>query len=121
MFMWIVFAFLFGSTKGIAQQPFIIYVITGLLPLGWLTSSISGGPKVLRRYGDLLVTSKLPAVVWPMRLVLFSFADMILALPVVAALAIAFHIFTGEPGISWGSPWFRSPSCSSSSCVWGSR
>lgn len=102
MFMWIVFAFLFGSTKGIAQQPFIIYVITGLLPLGWLTSSISGGPKVLRRYGDLLVTSKLPAVVWPMRLVLFSFADMILALPVVAALAIAFHIFTGEPGISWG-------------------
>ncbi|MFN8125165.1 MAG: ABC transporter permease [Candidatus Nanopelagicales bacterium] len=102
MFMWAVFTLIFHSTKGIAQQPFIIYVITGLLPLGWLTTSIGGGTKILRRYGDLMVTSKVPTVVWPMRLVLFALADMVLAFPVVVALAVVFHLFTGEPMVTWG-------------------
>lgn len=101
-FMWIVFAFLFGSTKGITQTPFILYLITGLLPLGWLNKSVGGGPKVLRRYGRQLVTSKLPAVVWPMRLVLFSMVDMILASPVVVIIVIVFRLFTGEPNVGWG-------------------
>jgi ABC-2 type transport system permease protein len=102
MFMWIVFALLFGSTKGITQEPFVVYLVTGLIPLGWLNRSVSGGPKILRRYGPLLVSSKLPSLTWPMRWVLTAMTDMFLALPVVIILVIGFRIFTGTPSIGWG-------------------
>lgn len=102
MFMWIVFALIFGSTKGITQEPFIIYLITGLVPLQWLNRSVNGGPRLLRKYGALLVSSGLPAMTWPIRWVLTAFMDMMLAVPVVVVLVIAFQIFTGEPSITWG-------------------
>ncbi len=102
LFMWIVFAFIFGSTKGITQDPFIIYLLTGLIPLGWLNRSVNGGPKVLRRYGSQLVSTKLPTVVWPMRLVLGAMMDALLASPVIVIMALVFHIFTGHPSVGWG-------------------
>lgn len=102
LFMWIVFAFLFGSNKGIVYEPFIVYLVTGLLPLGWLTSSVSGGPKTFRRYGQALATSSIPTVAWPMRTVLTAMADMLLASPVLVIFVVSFHLFTGKPGVGWG-------------------
>lgn len=102
LFMWIVFAFIFSSTKGIAYDPFIVYLVTGLLPLAWLTSSVSGGPKTFRRYGQAMVTSRLPTVVWPTRTVLTAMVDMLLATPVLVVFVVSFHLFTGAPSVGWG-------------------
>jgi ABC-2 type transport system permease protein len=102
MFMWVVFAFIFGSTRGITLEPFAVYLITGLLPLGWLQRSVSGGPRTLRKYGQALATSRLPAVAWPLRTVLTAMVDMLAASPVVVLLVVSFHLFTGEPSVGWG-------------------
>lgn len=102
LFMWIVFALIFGSTKGITQEPFVLYLITGLIPLGWLQRSVNQGPKLLRRLGPQLVSAKLPVVVWPLRKVLVAMMDMVLASPVIVILAVGFYVFTGAPTVGWG-------------------
>lgn len=101
LFMLIVLGLIFGG-RGNTYEPFIVYLTTGLLPLSWLTSSVSGGPKTLRRYGSAMVTSRVPAVMWPMRIVLTAGADMVLAAPVVVAFAVGFHLFTGDPDLGVG-------------------
>lgn len=99
--MWVVLAFIFGS-RGVPQQPYIVYLVTGLLPLAWLSKSVNGGPRVLNKYQDELTYSPLPEVTWPLRLVLVGLADFVLALPVIVLLAVTFFLFTGQPSLTWG-------------------
>lgn len=106
MFMWFVFAFIFGSTRGITVDPFVLYLVTGLIPLAWLNGSTSGGTKVFRRNAVGVATSALPEIVWPLRIVLTGLADYVLALPVIVLFAVFFHIFTGLPELTWGLVFF---------------
>ncbi|MCH9816546.1 MAG: ABC transporter permease [Actinomycetia bacterium] len=106
LFMWIVFAFIFGSTKGITLEPFIVYLVTGLVPLAWLSASVAKSTKAFRRYSKDAATSALPVVAWPLRVVLYGFADFLLALPVVVIFVISFYLFTGEPSVHWQLVYF---------------
>jgi len=97
IFMWIVFSFILGGDRGIGLDPFIVYLITGMLPFQWLAISIRKGPKVFRRFGPTLSVSPLPISVWPMRSVLLGGAEFFLALPVVLLFMV---VFGAE--LTWG-------------------
>ncbi len=88
--MWGVFTFLFRSTRGIALDPFIVYLVTGMVPFSWLSSSIRQGPRTFRRYRSFLTFSKLPVMFWPMRNVSVGFVDVLLSVPVVVILTLIF-------------------------------
>ena len=98
LLMWLVFSFIFtGRADRIGLDPFIVYLITGILPFQWLASSISRGPRVFRKYGDILAHSPLPVWFWPLRGVVSAGAEFVLSLPVVFALILLFGA-----QISWG-------------------
>lgn len=96
--MWAVFSFVLSGREGrIGLDPFIVYIITGLLPFQWLSQAVRKGPKVFRKYGGMLVFSPLPVWVWPLRGVLAAGAEFVLSLPVVFALILMFGA-----DITWG-------------------
>lgn len=95
--MWTVFRFLLGGDRGIGLDPFIVYLVTGMLPFQWLSQSIRKGPRILRRYGPMVASSPLPISAWPMRTVLVGAAEFTLALPVVLLLAVIFRAH-----LTWG-------------------
>lgn len=97
LLMWGVFTFIFAGGRGIGLQPFIVFLITGLYPFAWLSLSNRLGTKVFRRYGDVLETSPLPLVVWPLRVVLYGMVEFLLSIPVIFAF-----ILIGRAGLTWG-------------------
>ncbi len=97
LLMYTVFHFLFRTTRGIALDPFMVYLVTGMVPFSWLSSSINRGPGTFRRYGTYLTFSKLPIMFWPMRYVQVGFLEVLLTIPVVVLLTVAFGAF-----FSWG-------------------
>lgn len=88
--MFVVFKFILGGDRGIGLDPFIIYLATGMLPFAWLSSSIIKGPRTFRRYGSMLTFSKLPIVIWPLRSVTVGMVELILSIPVIVTLTLAF-------------------------------
>lgn len=95
--MYTVFTFLFQTTRGIALDPFIVYLVTGMVPFAWLSSSISKGPRTFRKYGSFLTFSRLPVMFWPLRSVQVGFLEVLLSIPVVVILTVALGAF-----FSWG-------------------
>lgn len=85
--MYVVFTYVIDRGGGL--DPFIVYLMTGLLPFQWLSSSIGQGPATFRKYGTLLTFSKIPVVTWPLRSVIVGFAEMIASLPVLIILMVA--------------------------------
>lgn len=98
LMMWLVFSFIFtGRADRIGLDPFIVYLITGILPFQWLAQSIGRGPKVFRKYGNMLTYSPLPVWFWPLRGVVSSGAEFLLSIPIIFALVLVFGA-----QISWG-------------------
>jgi ABC-2 type transport system permease protein len=95
--MYTVFHFVFRTTRGIALDPFMVYLFTGMVPFAWLSSSINKGPTTFRRYQTFLTFSKLPIMFWPLRSVHVGFMEVLLSIPVVVVLTVAFGAF-----FSWG-------------------
>jgi ABC-2 type transport system permease protein len=88
--MFIVFTFILGRGQSIGLEPFIVYLITGLLPFAWLSTAIGQGPGTFRRNGPLITFSKLPTYIWPMRSVAVGFVELVLSIPVAILLIVAF-------------------------------
>lgn len=88
LLMYVVFVFIFQTTRGIALDPFIVYLVTGMIPFAWLTRSISSSPRTFRKYGTLLSFSKLPIIVWPLRSVSVGLIEFLLSMPVVVILTV---------------------------------
>ncbi|MFN8129032.1 MAG: ABC transporter permease [Candidatus Nanopelagicales bacterium] len=101
LLMWFVFTFIFAGGRGIGLQPFIVFLITGIYPFQWLSGTIRKSPRAFRRYGDVLQTSPLPVVVWPMRSVLVGMVEFLTSLPIIVAF-----IFVTGAHLTWGTVLF---------------
>ena len=96
--IWIVFSFIrAGRADAIGLDPFVIYIVTGLLPFQWFVQTMNKGPKVFKRYGPMLMSSPLPVWIWPLRVVNAGAAEFFLSIPVIVALMILFGA-----SVSWG-------------------
>lgn len=99
--MWVVFTFVFAGGRGIALQPFIVFLITGIYPFTWLSQTIRKSPRAFMRYGDVLQTSPLPVVTWPLRSVLVGMVEFLTSLPIILVF-----IFLSGAGLTWGTVLF---------------
>jgi ABC-2 type transport system permease protein len=98
LLIWVVFSFIrSGRAESIGLDPFVIYIVTGLLPFQWLVRCMNKGPKVYKRYGEMLMSSPLPVWVWPIRIVNAAGAEFLISIPVIFALMILFGA-----SITWG-------------------
>ena len=92
---WFVFTVIFVRA-GVGESPYIVFLLAGLLPWTWASSSIQECTRALTAEAKLVRSSNIPREVWVLRVVFSKFMEFLFSLPVIAAFAI----FAGAK-VSW--------------------
>ena len=84
---WFVFTQVFDRSVG--EQPYIVFLLTALLPWMWFNGAVSDATRAYLREAKLIRSTKIPRTIWVARLVLSKGIEFIASLPVLAFFAIA--------------------------------
>jgi ABC-type polysaccharide/polyol phosphate export permease len=97
-----VFGFVFRRPVGGATEPYALFLIAGLFPWIWTSSSLLEGTLALTANAALLRKAVFPAELLPVVPVLANLVHFLLALPILAA-ALAAGRWFGHPVGGWGA------------------
>lgn len=95
---WFIFTQVFDRTVG--QEPYIVFLISALLPWVWFNSAVSDFTKAFSKDARLVRSTAIPRSIWVNRIVLSKGIEFLFSLPVLALFAIA----TGAE-VGWGIVW----------------
>ena len=96
---WFVFTQVFE--RGVGQEPYIVFLLCGLLPWMWFTGSVSDATVAFTRAAKLVRSTTIPRTIWVSRLVLSKGIEFVASIPVLAVFAIV----TGAT-LHWEALWF---------------
>jgi ABC-2 type transport system permease protein len=83
---WFVFTQVFQ--RGIANEPYIVFMLSALLPWMWFNGAISDSTRAYIYEAELIRSTKIPRTIWVVRLVLAKGIEFGASLPVLAVFAI---------------------------------
>ena len=83
---WFVFTQVFDRTVG--AQPYIIFLLSALLPWMWFNGAVSDTTRAYLREAKLIRSTKIPRTIWVARLVLSKGIEFVASIPVLAVFAI---------------------------------
>ncbi|MBC7723470.1 MAG: ABC transporter permease [Burkholderiaceae bacterium] len=84
---WFVFTQVFDREVG--EKPYIVFLLSALLPWMWFTGSVSDCTRAFLREAKLIRSTKIPRTIWVNRLVLSKGIEFVASIPVIAVFAIA--------------------------------
>ncbi|KAA9130129.1 ABC transporter permease [Microbacterium caowuchunii] len=96
---WFVFTQVFG--RGVGEEPYIVFLITALLPWMWFNSSVSDFTRAFNKDSRLVRSTAIPRSIWVNRIVLSKGIEFLFSLPVLALFAV----FAGAT-LNWGVLFF---------------
>ena len=73
------------------QEPYIVFLVAGLLPWTWFSNAVTDCTKAFTREAKLLRSTTIPRTIWVARMVLSKGIEFIASIPVL----IAFALITG--------------------------
>lgn len=83
---WFVFVLIFQRKMG--GDPYIIFLLAGMLPWMWFTSGLTEGSKALRSQRKLIASTALPRQIWVLRAVCGKGMEFVFSIPVFVAFLI---------------------------------
>jgi ABC-2 type transport system permease protein len=92
---WFIFTQVFQRTVG--EAPYIVFLLTALLPWVWFNGAVSDSTRAFLRDVKLVRSVALPRWIWVGRIVASKGVEFLLSLPVL----VVFAIFTGA-SVGWG-------------------
>lgn len=96
---WFVFTQVFKRDVG--EDPYIIFLISALLPWVWFNASVSDFTRAFKKDARLVRSTSIPRSIWVNRIVLSKGMEYLFSLPVL----IAFAVFTPGTEFGWGVLW----------------
>ncbi len=84
---WFVFTVVFERTVGF--EPYIVFLLAGLLPWMWFTGAISDSTRAFTKEAKLIRSTTIPRTIWVARLVLSKGIEFVASIPVLAIFVIA--------------------------------
>lgn len=96
---WFVFTQIFDRSVG--HEPYIVFLITALLPWVWFNTSVSDFTRAFSKDARLVRSTAIPRTIWVNRIVLSKGVEFLCSLPVL----VLFAIVAGAP-VGWGLLWF---------------
>jgi ABC-2 type transport system permease protein len=93
---WFVFTKIFQRGGEVAREPYIVFLLAGLLPWMWASQVLSAAPRALSSEAKLVRSTNLPREIWVLRSVGSKFAEFMFALPVL----VIFLLVT-QTGVNW--------------------
>jgi ABC-2 type transport system permease protein len=95
---WFVFTQVFQRTVG--TEPYIVFLITALLPWVWFNSAVSDFTRAFNKDAKLVRSTAIPRSIWVGRIVLSKGIEFVFSLPVLALFAMV-----AGAGVGWGLLW----------------
>ena len=83
---WFVFTKL--MTRQVGEDPYIVFLLCGMLPWQWASAVLRSSMKALSKDSKLVRSTNLPREIWVLRTVGSKFAEFLYALPVLAFFAL---------------------------------
>jgi len=100
---WFVFTVVFG--RGVGHEPYIVFLLAGLLPWMWFTGAISDCTRAFTREAKLIRSTTIPRTIWVTRLVLSKGIEFVASIPVIAIFAVA-TLWSATPAqLHWEALW----------------
>lgn len=93
---WFVFTQVFQ--RGVDHPPYIVFLLTALLPWTWFTGAVGDSTKAFTRDAKLIRSTTIPRSIWVARIVLSKGIEFLASIPVLAAFIIATQ-FTEQPAV----------------------
>jgi ABC-2 type transport system permease protein len=91
---WFVFTRVFDRSVG--EDPYIVFLLAGLLPWTWFNATVGDTAKALHSEAKLVRSTNVPREIWVLRVVLSKGVEFLLSLPVL----LFFALVTGA-SIGW--------------------
>jgi ABC-2 type transport system permease protein len=91
---WFVFTQVFHRSAG--EDPYIVFLLAGLLPWTWFNSGVTDTAKALHSEAKLVRSTNVPREVWVLRVVLSKGIEFLLSLPVLLLFVLAYR-----SSVSW--------------------
>jgi ABC-2 type transport system permease protein len=91
---WFVFTQVFQRTVG--HEPYIVFLLTGLLPWMWFTGAISDSTRAFTKEAKLIRSTTIPRTIWVARLVLSKGIEFVASIPVLA-IFVLFSLTSQHP------------------------
>jgi ABC-2 type transport system permease protein len=92
---WFVFTQVFHRTAG--EEPYIVFLITALLPWVWFNTSVSDFTKAFKKDARLIRSTQIPRSIWVNRVVLSKGIEFLCSIPVLVLFAVL-----GRAEVNWG-------------------
>lgn len=86
---WFVFTQIFKRDVG--EEPYIIFLLSALLPWMWFNGAVSDCTRAFLREAKLIRSTRIPRTIWVNRLVLSKGIEFLASLPVLALFALIYH------------------------------
>ena len=97
---WLVFTVILGA-RGVGEQPYLLFLLAGILPWVWLASSLNDSSRALITENRLVSSIALPRALWVIKSITAKAMEFIFALPILIGLAIIFG-----KSVTWELLWF---------------
>lgn len=86
---WFVFTQVF-ERAGVGEQPYIVFLIAGLLPWVWFNVAVSDFTRAFSKDAKLVRSTAIPREIWIMRIILSKGIEFVFSLPVLIVFAVLF-------------------------------
>ncbi|MFD3443891.1 ABC transporter permease [Microbacteriaceae bacterium 4G12] len=96
---WFVFTQVFSRDVG--AEPYIVFLLCGLLPWMWFTGAASDSTRAFLAEAKLIRSTKIPRTIWVFRLIASKGFEFVASIPVLAAFALV----TGATVTPWVLLW----------------
>lgn len=96
---WFVFTQIFKRSVG--EDPYIIFLISALLPWMWFNSAVGDFTRAFKKDARLVRSTSIPRSIWVNRTVLSKGIEYLLSLPVL----VMFAVLTPGTQFGWGVLW----------------
>ena len=101
---WFVFTQVFQRTVG--DEPYIVFLITALLPWVWFNASVSDFTRAFSKDARLVRSTAIPRTIWVNRVVLSKGIEFLCSIPVLALFIVVSQFGEDPAQLNWGLLWF---------------
>jgi ABC-2 type transport system permease protein len=96
----VVFTFIFKAGGRVADKPYFLYLLSGLLAWQWFTASVNDTTKSLIQESRMVRSTNLPREIWVIRCVVAKGVEYVLSLPVLVGFVI-YYLVRGRVDLDW--------------------
>jgi ABC-2 type transport system permease protein len=97
---WFVFTQIFQRTVG--HEPYIVFLITALLPWVWFNAAVSDFTRAFNKDARLVRSTAIPRSIWVNRIVLSKGIEFLCSLPVLALFVVIAAFGQTPVQLNWG-------------------